>query len=135
MKTKSPSDLKAIRQLLGNWSAATREGRKEDILTGHDARAVIFDVLVPLQYKGTEAYRRGWAKWQPPFKLPSLFDLKELKITVGTDIAFCHGLIRCGGELPSGKRVKDLVRATLCLRKRAGEWKIVHQHISMPTTK
>ena len=37
-----------------------------------------------------------------------------------------------GGMMPSGKQVESWVRATFCFRKAADEWRVAHQHISMP---
>lgn len=135
MKPPSNADEKAIHQVIDNWAAATRENRNKDVLSGHDPRAIIFDVLAPLQYRGSKAYRQSWADWQPPFAIPSLFKIEQLRLAVDAHVAFAHGIIRCGGKLPSGEFVEDLVRATLCLRKKSSQWKIVHQHISMPVLK
>jgi ketosteroid isomerase-like protein len=135
MKPPLKSDEKAIRKLIQDWAAATRENRNDDVLSGHDSRAIIFDVLAPLQYRGTASYQRSWADWQPTFEVPCLFEIQELKVSVGGSVAFCHCLIRCGGKLPSSELVEDLVRATICLQKKSRKWKIVHQHISMPVTK
>lgn len=134
MNAKTDTDEKAIRQLIEGWAAATRENRKNEILSGHASQAVIFDVLKPLQYKNTASYKRGWARWQPNFEIPSLFKIEQLKLTVGATVAFGHCLIRCGGKLPSGEIIKDVVRATICLKKDR-QWRVVHQHISMPVSK
>ena len=135
MKSKSKSNETAVREVLKQWAAATREDRKDHVLRGHDRNALIFDVLAPLQYKGTAAYRKSWGDWQPTFELPSLYELKELRVLAGTELAFAHCLIRCGGKPLKGKFFEDLVRATFCLKKKAGKWLIVHQHISMPIVK
>jgi ketosteroid isomerase-like protein len=135
MKKPTKSDEKAVRQVINDWAAATRENRNDDVLAGHDRRAVIFDVLAPLQYRGAAAYQRSWAGWQPTFEVPCLFEIKQLSVTVGAGVAFCHFLVRCGGRLPSGKSVEDVVRATMCLKKKSRDWRIVHQHISMPVEK
>lgn len=122
----------AIRSLLEDWARANREAQNDQVLAGHAADARIFDVLPPLQYEGTDAYSKSWDDWQPTFEIPSLFELHDLQITAGSEVGFAHGLIRCGGRLPSGKDIEDWVRATFCFRKTGDSWKIVHQHISMP---
>ena len=60
------------------------------------------------------------------------FDLQDLSVTAGVDVAFAHCLIKCGGVLPNGRTFADLVRATFCLCKVSGSWKVAHQHISKP---
>lgn len=93
---------------------------------------MIFDVLPPLQYRASEAYRESWDEWQPDTQGAVLFDLHDLQISHGTDLAFAHCLIHCGGTLADGNSFEDWVRATFCLRKGKSGWQIVHQHISKP---
>jgi len=122
-----------VRQLLERWARATRENRLDDILTGHAPQALIYDVLPPLQYEGTEAYRRSWGDWQPATQGEDLFQLEDLVITAGAEVAFAHGLLRCGGRLPDGRAFEERVRATFGLRKAGGRWQVMHQHISKPS--
>jgi len=121
-----------VRAVLEEWARATREGRQDDVLSNHMLDAAIYDVLAPLKYEGTAAYRASWAEWQPETAGEGLFGFEELRVTAGEELAFAHGVIRCGGTLPNGKTFEDLVRATFCLRKQEGGWRVAHQHISMP---
>jgi ketosteroid isomerase-like protein len=93
---------------------------------------VIFDVLSPMKYESAESYRRSWDEWQPEAQGEGQFDLEDLRVTAGTDVAFAYCFIRCGGTMPDGRSFEDLVRATFCLRKIEEFWKISHQHISKP---
>lgn len=129
---RQPSAQEAIRSLLEDWARANRDAQNDQVLAAHAEDARIFDVLPPLQYEGTDAYRKSWDDWQPTFEIPSLFELHDLQIAADSEIGFAHGLLRCGGRLPSGKDIEDWVRATFCFRKAGDGWKIVHQHISMP---
>ena len=126
------ADEAQIRDLLEQWAAATRKGRQNDILTNHLPDVMIYDVLAPMKYEGVAAYRQSWDEWQPDTQGEGQFDLEDLSVTAGADVAFAHGFIRCGGTLPDGKTFTDLVRATFCLRKVFGAWKVAHQHISKP---
>jgi ketosteroid isomerase-like protein len=85
-----------------------------------------------MKYEGAAAYRASWGDWQPETQGEGQFDLEDLEITAADSVAFAHGFIRCGGALPDGKKFEDLVRATFCLRKVSGQWKVAHQHISKP---
>jgi ketosteroid isomerase-like protein len=125
-------DEAEIRALLEAWAEATRHDCRDAILADWAPEAVVFDVLPPLRFAGAEAYRRSWDAWQPPFALPSLFELHDLVITAGREVAFAHFLLRCGGTLPDGKLIEDWARATVGLRKAEGRWAVHHQHISMP---
>jgi ketosteroid isomerase-like protein len=121
-----------IRAILEAWASATRQSRKDDVLINHAENVLIYDVLPPIKYETAAAYRRSWDDWQPDTQGEGQFELKDLSVTANSDIAFAHGLIQCGGTLPSGKTFQDTVRATFCLKKMDGAWKILHQHISKP---
>jgi ketosteroid isomerase-like protein len=122
----------SIRALLEQWAEAIRSGRQDDILTNHAPDVTIFDVLPPLKYEGADAYRKSWDEWQPTTEGPGLFELHDLKVTAGQDVAFAYGLIHCGGTKPDGTTFEDWVRATFCLCHQDGAWRVTHQHISMP---
>ena len=124
------TDETQIQQLLDDWAKATREGNNDAVLSNHVSDVLIFDVLAPLQYKGADVYRKSWDEWQPTSEGESLFEIHELNITTGETVAFCHGLIKCGGA-----PIADWVRATFCLCKMDSKWMITHQHISMPVSR
>ncbi|MCV2886060.1 nuclear transport factor 2 family protein [Aestuariibacter sp. AA17] len=126
------SEVEKIKQLLEQWCKSTRYDEKDNILSQHLADAIIFDVLPPLQYTSTQEYRQSFDAWQPPFAIPSLFELDELVIHADSRVGFAHCLIHCGGDLPDGKTVRSTVRATFCFTKVNEAWCVAHHHISMP---
>lgn len=126
------TDELAIRQLLEEWTRVTREGPRDDVLGNHSDEVLIYDVLPPLKYESAAAYRASWDEWQPDARDGMRFELEELVVTAGREVAFAHGLLQCGGTLPDGKMFRDTVRATFCLRKTGDGWKVFHQHISKP---
>ena len=128
----SQADATQIRALLQQWAEATRTGRRDEVLARHAPDALIYDVLPPLQYEGADAYRRSWDEWQPETAGPGRFELHDIRVTAGADVAYAHGLIHCGGTLPDGRTFEDWVRATFCLRRTPPGWVVAHQHISMP---
>ena len=127
-----PTPESEVLAVLEAWALATRQNRTDDILKNHAADLVIFDVLPPLQYESAEAYRRSWGEWQPETQGEAVFNLEGLAITAGSEVAFAHGFVRCGGTLPDGQTFQDLVRATFCLQKTDGFWVVQHQHVSKP---
>lgn len=121
-----------VRNLLLSWATATRTDERSRILQSHHPEALIFDVLQPIQYKGTEAYRASWDSWQPETQGDNVFEFADLNVVAGDGVAFASGLIRCGGTLKDGRSFEDLVRATFCLQKLSDKWTVIHQHISKP---
>jgi ketosteroid isomerase-like protein len=120
-----------VRDLLQRWAAATRKGQR-DVLAHHLPDVLIYDVLSPMKYQGAAAYRQSWDEWQPDTQGEGQFELQDLSVAVGGEVAYAHCFIKCGGTLPNGESFEDLVRATFCLRKTSGSWKVAHQHISKP---
>jgi ketosteroid isomerase-like protein len=126
------NESEKVHAVLEDWAKATRQNRTDDVLKNHAADLVIFDVLPPMKYESAAAYRQSWGDWQPEVESESKFDLENLSVITGGDVAFAHCFIRCGGTTPNGRSFEDLVRATFCLCKIDGAWKVSHQHISKP---
>ena len=126
------TDDDQVRQLLVQWARATREGRLDQVLEHHAPDVLIYDVLPPMKYESAAAYRCSWGDWQPNTQGGGEFELQDLSVVSSNDVAFAHCFIQCGGTLPNGETFKDVVRATFCLQKANGAWKVTHQHISKP---
>jgi ketosteroid isomerase-like protein len=43
-----------------------------------------------------------------------------------------HGLIHVSTHMKSGEDAAWWMRATVCLARQSGQWKIVHEHTSVP---
>ena len=108
-------------------------GQEIDALLAHQAREVLtFDVLDPLRYEGSDAVRQRAEKWLSSYVGAPGYEVRELSITAGEALAFCHYLYRVSGTLKAGGEVDMWVRATVCFGKAGGEWEIVHKHQSVP---
>jgi ketosteroid isomerase-like protein len=126
------NDERQIRTILEAFARNTRQDNKDAILANHTADLLIYDVIPPMKYESAVAYRASWDDWQPETTGESIFEFQDLVITAGSDVAFAHAFIRCGGATPTGKTFEDIVRATFCLKKIDGAWKVAHQHVSKP---
>lgn len=131
-KVCDPSTESEVRTVLEAWAAATRQSRMDDILKNHAEDLIVFDVLPPMKFESADSYRRSWDEWQPETQGEAIFNLEDLSVTAGDEVAFAHSFIRCGGTMPDGRVFEDLVRATFCLRKVDGVWVVYHQHVSKP---
>ena len=70
--------------------------------------------------------------WFSAFQGSIGYELRDLSITTGGDVAFCHYLYRVSGTQTTGANVDMWVRATVCYRKLEGIWMVVHEHTSVP---
>ena len=131
-------DTEAIRieSLLEAWADAVRRHDIPAILAHHAPDIVMFDLPPPLQCKGIEAYERTWELFFRYHQPGAAFDIKELTVTAGQDVAFAAAIMSCGPDSSSNPADKDgfLFRLTVGLHKVDGEWRIEHEHHSVPAT-
>ncbi|MET8836258.1 nuclear transport factor 2 family protein [Micromonospora sp. NPDC004540] len=93
---------------------------------------VSFDVEPPLQHVGVDAKLRNWAAVFTFFDTVS-YELRDLTLTVGDDVAFGHAFGRLSGTLKDGTATNGMwVRATFCFQKIDGTWLIAHDQVSVP---
>ena len=125
-----------IEALLKSWADAARRHDLPAILAHHDQNIVMFDLPPPVQCKGIEAYAETWNLFFRYHKAGAAFDFRELAITAGADVGFAVGVMWCGPDSSSNPKDKDgfLFRLTVGLRKVDDEWRITHEHHSVPAT-
>jgi uncharacterized protein (TIGR02246 family) len=126
------SDQKDIRTLIENWAAAVRRKDLDGILRRHAPGIVMFDVPPPLQSTGIEAYRKTWSVFFSWSHDPVIFDITEMRITAGHDVAFATALMRCSGTEKNGTDLALDFRLTVDLQKLERQWVITHEHHSIP---
>lgn len=60
------------------------------------------------------------------------YEVRDLRITAGEDVAFSHSLNRIRGAMTNGQKTDLSLRSTACYRKIDGRWLIVHLQASVP---
>jgi uncharacterized protein (TIGR02246 family) len=121
-----------VRNVVEEWARAVRARDIDAVLKHHAPDLLMFDVVGPVRLQGIDAYRRTWVEQFFPWHGGTgRFDLVDLKVSAGTDVAFATALLECAGT-EDGKAVAFTLRLTVCLEKRDGEWMVVHEHHSQP---
>jgi uncharacterized protein (TIGR02246 family) len=125
-----------IKDLIEAWADAVRRHDISGILAHHEQDIVMFDVPSPLQSRGMDEYKKTWDLFFRYHKPSQTFDIKELGITAGEDVAFAVAIMRCGSATFSGPPEEGgfLFRLTIGLRKIDGRWRVAHEHHSVPST-
>jgi uncharacterized protein (TIGR02246 family) len=126
-------DDQQIRALIERWAEAVHAGDLETVLADHSRDIVMFDVPPPKDgVRGIEAYEATW----PPFfewqRKGASFELVELAVTAGVDVAFARALLRCGTPEELAEDPDNRLRLTIGLRKDTGRWVVTHEHHSFP---
>ena len=124
-------DEDAIRARIGQLAEAIRNKACDDIRRVYAEQIVSFDVEPPLQHAGLAA---KLANREGLFAHVSSLDyeVRDLDIVVGGDIAFARSFNQIRGTRDDGTQTAHWIRCTNCFRKISGEWRIVHDHVSVP---
>src|SRR5918999_691955 len=122
-----------IRNLIQRWAAAVHAGDLGSVLEDHAGDIVMFDVPPPeVGVRGLEAYRETW----PPFfewqRSGAVFEIVELDVTAGDEVAFAWALLRCGTEEELRRDPTNRLRLTIGLRREDDRWVVTHEHHSFP---
>ena len=130
---KPENDIKAM---IEAWADAVRRHDLSGIVAHHDQDILMFDVPPPLQSRGMDEYKKTWDLFFKYHKPSQAFDIEELAITAGKDVAFAVAIMRCGSGSSSGPPEQGgfLFRLTIGLRKVDGSWRIANEHHSVPST-
>ncbi len=126
-------DEAAVRAIIENWAAAVRRKDIDAILATHSRDILMFDVPPPFRSRGIDEYRSTWDTFYSAATDPVVFEIEEMEVTAGADVAFVAASMHCryfDRDVPT-----DLAfRLTVGLRKIAGQWTITHEHHSVPSS-
>lgn len=132
MSTQREVDEAKIRQQIDNIVEGIRAKDLEGLKQLYAADVVSFDVEPPLQHVGVEAKSKNWARAFTFFQ-DVRYEVRDLTVTVGGDVAFGHCFGRLSGTLKNGTATSGMwVRATFCFQKIDGNWLIAHDQVSVP---
>ena len=132
MPTKRDDDEAKIRQQIDTIIEGIRARDLDGLKRVYAAGIVSFDVEPPLQHVGVEAKMRNWANVFTIFQ-DATYEVRDLTIATGDDVAFGHGFGRLSGTLKNGTATAGMwVRATFCFQKVDGNWLIAHDQVSVP---
>jgi ketosteroid isomerase-like protein len=120
-----------IRMLLEARTRALADRDAATAAASYGNDVVLFDAVGPFVRRG-EAPAERLKAWIGLYRTGIGHEIRDLEITAGVDLAFCHFLVRISGTMHDGTEVAMWVRATSCLRRHGGSWTIVHEHASVP---
>lgn len=121
-----------IRMLMDDLAKAIRAEDVAGVVAHYAPDVLTFDVVNPLRLTGRDAVGRRLEVWFSSFRGRIGYELRDLSITAGDEIAFGHSLNHVSGTLTDGTKLDMWWRATVCYRKIDGRWMITHDHSSVP---
>ncbi len=122
-----------IRTVITRWVDAIRACDLDGVTAAHAQDIVMFDVPPPYGgIRGLQQYRDSWPPFFEFIRSGATFELVELDVEAGADVAFAFGLLRCGGDREFAENPDNRLRLTMGLRRDGEAWQIVHEHHSFP---
>jgi uncharacterized protein (TIGR02246 family) len=121
-----------IKRVIEGGVEAIRAKNLEGVMSLYAQEVVSFDIVPPLRYVGAESFWKPWEEVFSSFQGPIGYEIRDLSITVGEDVAFTHSLNRISGTLNNGQKTDLWLRWTACWRRVNGKWLIVHHQNSVP---
>ncbi len=125
-------DEAEIQRLLDAAIRSLRDKDIDGVMALYAPEVVSFDIVSPLRYPGAAAFRKVWERVFASFQDPIGYELHDLNIAAGSDVAFAYSLNRISGTLNNGQKTDLWLRWTACFRKINGKWLIVHHQNSVP---
>ncbi len=126
------NDEAEIKRVIEGGVEAIRDKNIEGVMSLYAQEVVSFDIVPPLRYVGADAFRKAWEEVFSSFQGSIGYEIHDLSITVGDDVAFTHSLNRISGTMNNGQKTALWLRWTACFRKINGKWLIVHHQNSVP---
>jgi uncharacterized protein (TIGR02246 family) len=121
-----------IRKLMESRIEAVRTKDVNASITNLAPDVMSFDVVNQLLYVGSDASRRRAKEWFTSFQGTIGYEIRDLSITAGDDVAFSHGLSHVSATSKDGGELDMWWRTTVCFSKVEGKWIIMHEHNSVP---
>jgi ketosteroid isomerase-like protein len=132
MPTQREADEAEIRRQVDRIVEGLGAKDLEGLKRPYAQDVVSFDVEPPLQHVGLEAKLENWAKAFLFFESMT-YEVRDLTLAVGDEVAFGHAFARLGGTLTNGTATSGMwVRVTYGFQKIDGDWLIVHDQVSVP---
>jgi ketosteroid isomerase-like protein len=123
----------SIQQLSAQWAQAVVRQNISQIMAFYADELIAYDAVAQLQFKGKVTYK---AHWQHCMELcaggHSKFELRDLTIQQNDQLAFSHALVYCEGSNEKGETQGCWMRLTQGWQIQQGQWRILHDHFSVP---
>jgi ketosteroid isomerase-like protein len=120
-----------IRRRIAEYAQAVSAKDIDGAMSFFAAELVSFDLEPPLRYSGADNKRRRWLEGFAAYDRID-YEVRELQIATHGELAFVHGINHFNGSMSNGRITDTWVRWTACFRNFDGDWRVVHDHVSVP---
>lgn len=127
------SDEQAVREVIDSQLAALSSKEVKGTISVYGKGGVMYTLAPPLRSQNDDEASASAAvqQWFDTWDGPVQYETRDLDIRVSGDLALATCLRRMIGD-QKGKHVDMWFRKTLGFTRVEGEWKIIHDHESVP---
>jgi uncharacterized protein (TIGR02246 family) len=129
-----PLESNPVTTVFENYTSAVLAKDVDAFLALYADDTLVFDSWGFWEFAGADAWRPMVQMWFDRLG-DKLCETRftEVVATVRDDVAFAHAAVRYAETTTNGEQADSMMnRMTVALEKREGEWKIVHEHTSLP---
>ncbi len=126
------ADEAEIRHMMHEWSRALEARDLDRLFRDYAPDAILYDAIPPYKTTGVDNIRQSWANCLPYFPETFQSEHRDIRIHVAGDTAFMHCVhhfVTTPADHPCGQ---TWLRVTVGYRKISGQWKVIHEHVSLP---
>jgi ketosteroid isomerase-like protein len=121
-----------IRRLIEKWNKALEAKDVYGLTADYAPDVVQYDAIPPYKTVGPANVRKAWESCLPFFPEKFRSEHRDLTFHVADDLAIVHGLHHFVPEQADDPLGQTWNRITVCFKRINGQWKVVHEHVSLP---
>jgi PhnB protein len=119
-----------VREVIDDWVNALRDKDAAGVVSHQTEDFVQFALAPPLRAEALD--REGLEDWFSSWEGRIEYEIRDQKIVTAGEVAFSHSLNRMRATTTEGGQTDLWFRQTLCFRRVGREWRIAHEHDSVP---
>lgn len=126
----------SVQRLMEAYRQAVFDRNADAFMRLYDERVRIFDAWNVWSYDGAEAWRASVNGWFSSLGNERVrVTTKQLRVCGERSLAIASAVFRYAAVSPTGAEIRATEnRLTWALRSEGAEWKIVHEHTSVPAS-
>lgn len=123
-----------IWQVLDAYKAAVKAKDVEAFVSLYDQDVIIFDTWSEWSYQGVEAWRQMVVDWFGSLGSELVIvEANDVQLNAENNLATIHAFFSFKAVSTEGKELRSMQnRSTWVLQNKNGNWKISHEHSSLP---
>lgn len=127
------ADEQAVESTLDKLYSALEKRDAQAAVALYEPENVMFTLAPPLQnVPGSSPGQRGLEQWLRSWEAGPRYEARDRRFVIEGKLAVVYGLAHLTGSKRDGEVADLWFRETTVLRRVGGDWKILHQHESVP---